>query len=153
MNAPNDTKSSNHEVQIFLSHASKSFVSGADEVLGTIAEEARGIIEEKQLRADANKHILASIQRALDSVQRDAPPPAAEFVLGTLFRGRKGQDLLDSLDERFLADCRKIGARRARLHYWAATLHAIWPLLKRAIGRLVRWGIVADALRRFLGGA
>jgi hypothetical protein len=37
---------------------------------------------------------------------------------------------------------------RARWQFWARTLQGIWPLLRRAIGRALRWVVIIAAVRR-----
>jgi hypothetical protein len=61
--------------------------------------------------------------------------------------------MLGDLDEFFEQDCDGLGPERARDRYWGRALRSLWPLLRRAASRLVRWGSVVELARRlFTGG-
>jgi hypothetical protein len=78
------------------------------------------------------------------------PPRIAEFMLTTLATSRAAEAMIGDLNERFTSDCNKLGRRRAVQLYWARTLRSLWPLLRRAISRAVKWSAVIDTVRRHL---
>ncbi len=55
---------------------------------------------------------------------------------------------MGDLNERFTRDCEKLGGPRAVRLYWARTLRSLWPLLRRASAKVLRWGAVIAAVRR-----
>jgi hypothetical protein len=77
------------------------------------------------------------------------PPPGAEFCLSLFLSGDKSEALIGDLNERFEQDCKRYGAKRARNIYWAHSLQSLWPLLRRATVRAIRWGIMIDSVRRW----
>jgi hypothetical protein len=56
--------------------------------------------------------------------------------------------VIGALNERFIRDCEKLGRPRAVRLYWARTLRSLWPLLRRAIGKALKWGAVIATVRR-----
>ena len=81
------------------------------------------------------------------SDQQD-PPKIAEFLLTALATTRHAEAAVGDLNERFTDECEKLGRRRAVRLYWARTLRSLWPLLRRAIGKALKWGAVIAAVRR-----
>jgi hypothetical protein len=76
------------------------------------------------------------------------PPGFAEFLLTALLKPAHADAVTGDLNERFTRDCEELGRRRAVWRYWARTLYSLWPLLRRAIGKAVKWGVVIDTVRR-----
>jgi hypothetical protein len=56
--------------------------------------------------------------------------------------------MVGDLNERFANERDKLGRCRAVRLYWARTLRSLWPLLRRAIGKALKWGAVIAAARR-----
>jgi hypothetical protein len=77
------------------------------------------------------------------------PPRAAEFCLSLFLSGDKADALIGDLNERFEQDCERYCVKRAKLIYWARTLRSLWPLLRRAAARAIKWGVMIDSVRRF----
>jgi len=76
------------------------------------------------------------------------PPKIAEFLLTALATTRTAEAVIGDLNERFTTECETVGRRRAVRLYWARTLRSLWPLLKRAIAKALKWGAVIAAVRR-----
>ncbi len=76
------------------------------------------------------------------------PPKIAEFLLTALATSRAAEAMVGDLTERFADECEKFGHQRAVRLYWARTLRSLWPLLRRAIGKALKWGAVIAAVRR-----
>jgi hypothetical protein len=81
------------------------------------------------------------------SDKRD-PPKMAEFLLTALATTRRAEAMIGDLNERFTDECKKFGRDRAVRLYWARTLRSLGPLLRRAIGKALKWGAVIAAVRR-----
>jgi hypothetical protein len=96
-----------------------------------------------QIRADKMAGTAASVPKGLD------PPGVAEFLLTMLATTRYSEAVVGDLNERFAGECKEIGRDRAVRLYWARTLRSLWPLLRRAIGKAVKWGAVISVVRRF----
>lgn len=77
------------------------------------------------------------------------PPKIADYCLSLFLSPAKSDAIIGDLNERFVQDCQRYGTARARQHYWGHTLWSLWPLLKRAAARAVRWGVVFEGVRRF----
>jgi hypothetical protein len=77
-----------------------------------------------------------------------SPPTVAEFLLSLLLNKKSGEAAIGDLNERFEEDCRRFGAARARRIYWGRTMRSVWPLVVRLVARAIKWGVVAEALRR-----
>jgi len=78
------------------------------------------------------------------------PPKIAEFLLTALATTRAAEAMIGDLNERFADECKELGQHRAVRLYWARTLRSLLPLLRRAIGKAVKWGVMIDMLRRHL---
>lgn len=80
------------------------------------------------------------------------PHQLADFCIPLLLSPAKADAAIGDLNER-AHDCRQYGLRRARLYYDARTLRSLWPLvwphLRRAVGRLIKWGVIAELWRHF----
>jgi hypothetical protein len=76
------------------------------------------------------------------------PPNVAEFLLAALATTRAAEAMIGDLNERFATECKEFGRDRAVWLYWAHTLRSLWPLLKRAVAKAVKWGAVIAAVRR-----
>ena len=76
------------------------------------------------------------------------PPQIAEFLLTVFASSSRAEAAIGDLNERFAGECREMGRRRAVRLYWARTLRSMWPLLRRATGKALKWGAVIAAMRR-----
>jgi hypothetical protein len=76
------------------------------------------------------------------------PPKLPEFLLIAFAPARRAKHMIGDLNERFADECQKLGRDRAARLYWARTLRSLWPLLKRAIGKAVKWGAVLAVVKR-----
>ncbi len=76
------------------------------------------------------------------------PPKLAEFLLTMLLKPSRVDAVTGDFKERFESDCRLLGQRRAVWRYWRRTFDSLWPLLRRAIGKALKWGAVIAAVRR-----
>jgi hypothetical protein len=76
------------------------------------------------------------------------PPGLAEFLLTALATGRAAEAMVGDLNEHFADECEELGRRRAVWRYWARTLRSLWPVLRRGIGKALKWGAVIAAVRR-----
>jgi hypothetical protein len=76
------------------------------------------------------------------------PPKIAEFLLTALLSRARADALTGDLEERFTRDCEELGRRRAVRLYWARTLRSLWPLLRRATAKALKWGAVIATVRR-----
>ncbi len=82
------------------------------------------------------------------------PPSLAEFIVGVLAKKPDRAGLLHCLYEDFQNDLAAgVSFRRAKLHYWSATIHSIGPQFCAWIKRIGVIGILADYVRGKLGGA
>jgi len=77
------------------------------------------------------------------------PPRIAESLLTVFATSSRAEAAIGDLNERFADECKKLGQRRAVRLYWARTLRSLWPLLRLAIGRALKWGAVVATVRRF----
>ena len=109
--------------------------------------EAEGRIEEAQRNAMAK--LIAGWLIEMAGRPADASPGIAEFLLTALATSSHAEAAIGDLNERFAGECKKSGRRRAVRLYWARTLRSLWPLLRRAIGRALKWGVVIATVRRF----
>jgi hypothetical protein len=71
-----------------------------------------------------------------------------EFLLTILLKPSHVEAMTGDLNERFADECKKYGRDRAVRLYWARTLRSPWPLLRRAIGKALKWGAALAAVRR-----
>ena len=76
------------------------------------------------------------------------PPKIAEFLLTALSSPSRGEAMVGDLNECFAEEREKFGRDRAVRLYWARTVRSLWPLLRRAIGKALKWGAVIAAVRR-----
>jgi hypothetical protein len=72
----------------------------------------------------------------------------AEFLLTLFATTPRAEAAIGDLNERFADECKKLGRQRALRLYWARTLRSLWPLLRRAIGKMLKWGVVIATVRR-----
>jgi hypothetical protein len=72
----------------------------------------------------------------------------AEFLLTLFAATHHAEAVIGDLNERFGDECRKIGRPRAIRLYWARTLRSLWPLMRRASGKVLKWGAVISMVRR-----
>jgi hypothetical protein len=83
-------------------------------------------------------------------VESESPPALAEFLLTFLARDEHRQAALGDLNETFVHNCAVYGHGRAARLYWAEALKSLWPLAWRMLCRAVRFGVLVDAVKRFL---
>jgi hypothetical protein len=79
-----------------------------------------------------------------------APPWIAEFVLTLLANTAQREGALGDLSERFQSDCEVLGTSRAARLYWARCARSVWPLLRSAIGRGLKWTAILAFLKRIV---
>jgi len=79
-----------------------------------------------------------------------APPKWAEVIFIAL-KPAAAEAILGDLNERFVDDCERLGPARARRHYRARVLRSLLPLVRRALGRALKWGALIAAVRKALG--
>jgi hypothetical protein len=101
------------------------------------------LLDEAQARPDVRNG-----EPQTDVSAHDSPPKLAEFLLTALATTRAAEAMIGDLNERFADECKKFGRDRAVRLYWARTLRSLWPLLRRAIGKALKWGAVIAAARR-----
>jgi predicted DNA-binding protein (UPF0251 family) len=77
------------------------------------------------------------------------PPRLAEFLLTLFVPPSRADAMVGDLNERLASECKKLGRHRAVRLYWAHTLRSLWPLLRRAIGKALKWGVVVATVKRF----
>jgi hypothetical protein len=76
------------------------------------------------------------------------PPRLAEFCLSVFLDKAKSDALLGDLNERFVRDCERFDVDRARRIYLGRALRSLWPLLKRAVARGIKWVAFVEGVRR-----
>lgn len=76
------------------------------------------------------------------------PPRLFDYLVPLLLSEAKSEAILGDLNERFGRDRERFGNPRARRMYWGRALRSLWPLLRRAAARLIRWGIIAEGWHR-----
>jgi len=72
----------------------------------------------------------------------------AEIVLSAFLKPSRADAVIGDLNERFAGDCKTLRPRRAVWLYWARTLQSLLPLLRRAIGKALKWSVVIEIWRR-----
>jgi hypothetical protein len=53
------------------------------------------------------------------------------------------------MHERYAVHCAKYGVRYATLYCWGHSLRSVWPLLRRALGRALKWAAIISAVKRY----
>jgi len=76
------------------------------------------------------------------------PPNLAEFLFTLFATSSRAEVAIGDINEHFTRECKEFGRDRAIRLYWARTLRSLWPLLKGAIGKALKWGAVIAAVRR-----
>ncbi len=109
----------------------------ANEILGEMVEHQRSKINPPELREMVERQ-----QPTID------PPGVAEFLLTALLKPSHADAVTGDLNEHFTRECEELGRRRAIRLYWARTLRSLWPLLKRAAAKALKWGAVIATVRR-----
>jgi hypothetical protein len=87
-------------------------------------------------------------KRVMVAMDKRDPPKIAEFLLTALSSPSRADAIIGDLNERFADECEKLGRDRAVRLYCARTLRSLGPLLRRAIGKALKWGAVIAAFRR-----
>jgi hypothetical protein len=95
---------------------------------------------------DASCPGISIVPEAIDN--RD-PPKLAEFLLIAFATTRHAAHVVGDRNEVFARECEEFGRDRAVRRYWADTLRSLWPLLRRVIGKALKWGAVIATVRRF----
>jgi hypothetical protein len=115
------------------------------ELLAREELQVRGLskISSRWLKWQTNK-----VQSGITAPDNREPPRIAEFLLTALATTPRAESMVGDLNERFADECKKLGRDSAVRLYWARTLRSLWPLLRRAIGKALKWGAVVAALRR-----
>jgi hypothetical protein len=143
------------QLRVFhISGVGKMFVEGMVE--GTII---RVTDSDVLLASNRNRILTTNWDRVLKEhivpryvVQRKAKPTDprwfADFLLIMFLKPSHIASAIGDLREHFDRDCRYLGRRRAIWLYWRRTFDSLWPLLRRAIGKALRWGAVIAAVRR-----
>jgi hypothetical protein len=103
------------------------------------------VIAERQYDID----LIAKIVGAKD--ENCSPSGLAEFLLMLFAPKCRAEYMVDDQREQFARKCREFGRDYAVRWYWRDTLHSIWPQLRRAIGRTLKWGVVIAAMKRLAG--
>jgi hypothetical protein len=81
------------------------------------------------------------------------PPRWAGFLFTVFAKSPDAADAaIGCMHERFVRDCAKYGVRHATFYCWAGTVHSLWPLFRRAIGRAVKWAAIISAVKRYFVG-
>jgi hypothetical protein len=126
-------------------------------------ERGIGIINRGQLKTIIGEIDAASAERfrraanvigeqaAADLARRVTaePPQLADLCLSLLLSSAKSEAIIGDLNESFLRDCLHFVADRAKRMYWGRTLRSLWPLMRRAAVRLIKWGVLIESVRRF----
>jgi hypothetical protein len=82
------------------------------------------------------------------SINIENPPMLAEFLLTMLLNPSHAAGATGDLRECFDSECRSLGQRRAVWLYWRRTFESLWPLLRRATAKALKWAAVIAAIRR-----
>jgi hypothetical protein len=101
-----------------------------------------------QLGCFLNEHIIPRELLQPKAAETD-PPKLAEFLLIAFATSRQADHMIGDRNEKFDRECEEFGRDRAVRRYWADTLRSLRPLLVRAIGRALKWGVVVAAVKRF----
>jgi hypothetical protein len=104
--------------------------------------------ELKRLKAEEFEWFHVEARIRAKGQYNSEPPTLAEFLLTALAATRTAEAMIGDLNERFTCDCDEFGRPRAVHLYWARTLRSLCPLLRRAIGKALKWGAVIAAVRR-----
>jgi hypothetical protein len=105
---------------------------------------------------ETGEHILVEAKvsgvqvMVADSSIRPEPPKVADFLL-TVFAcsSPKKDGIVGDINERFARECEEVGVSMARRRFWGRTFYIVWPLVRRALARTVKWGAVIEGVRRF----
>jgi hypothetical protein len=73
------------------------------------------------------------------------------MALALAARREQREAIVGDADERFAANVKRFGRKRAVRLYWAEVIRSALPLLWAAIKRLGIATLLVDAIRRFLG--
>ena len=118
------------------------------------------LVGESHLRADAfivaapalGRPVLAVAPTEGEIATNLQPPKCAEFLLVLSRSPSAAEGLLGDMYELFRRDCAKRGVARAKLFYWGYAMRAVWPLLKRSIGRAAKSAAVISTVKRLFIG-
>lgn len=76
------------------------------------------------------------------------PPRAADFLLVLFATSKRDVAAVGCINESFEQDADRWGPARARRRYWAQALKLLWPIIRCAAGRALKWAVVADFIKR-----
>ncbi len=119
--------------------------NAGDEAVAAAAEEMKRTVW------TATILLLVLAVRTAFKHERDLPPKLGEGLLLLVCRSDLADAIAGDLQEKFKADIRDDGLRRAKFRYWIRVLRSVGPL---AVSRLRNWGLFAAALeygRRKIG--
>lgn len=125
-----------YNIDIFVSSRGRAVLTAE------IKEAARKLLRDKDFMAEFDD-LLPNV------IGQPEPPQFAEFLVIALSSSRHGDAAIGCLNERFTRECEEYGVKRARLRYWAKAAKSIAPLLVRAVGKALKWGVVVAAVKRF----
>ena len=113
-------------------------------------DESIGQIKQEHCTVDGNMRIVALPHHGSGAVAKVTfqPPPLAEFLIGLCARTKSQKAALGDLDEIFKRNCAQLGRQRASRLYWSEALQSLLPLLWRTVGRLAKWAVIFDAIKR-----
>jgi hypothetical protein len=137
-----------HEADILISN---SGTTGEIDLLVDTAQAIR--IENRIFASKTLRDKLPKTRAALNAsttATKVGSSKIVEFSISILLSPAKADALIGDLSERFVRNCARYGAERARWMYWGQVFRSLGPLLLRAMGRAAKWGFLIDAVRRFL---
>jgi hypothetical protein len=82
----------------------------------------------------------SDLAATVESDINEDPPAIAEFLLELFLRHKEG--IVGDLRERYRREYRSLGRKRAQRRYWAECARTVMPLLRRALSKAIRWGVL-----------
>jgi hypothetical protein len=99
---------------------------------------------------------LATLEQDLTAVESNIlnqVPKWAGFFVALFAKTPADADaLIGCMNERFVRDCARYGVQRATILYWKEALRSLWPLIRRALGRAMKWAAIISAVKRYFTG-
>lgn len=92
--------------------------------------------------------ILAGAPSASKVALSPRPPLNAEFVLHLLLRREEQDTVIGDMLERYVKKHERLGERRANFWFYAEVFRSVWPLLRRAAGKVGGLALLGEWLRR-----
>jgi hypothetical protein len=118
-------------------------------------EMSRDMLRQAMDDEDVDEMLAKEPHRGAPPMSPSKPQPrnfAAFLVRAFAKSPNAAESVIGDMHERFANHCAKYGVRRARLYCWADTLHSLWPLLRRALGRTLKWAAIISAVKRYFTG-